>query len=106
MRVGLAHEGFRFLAVTVYEIQPGDRQTDRQQSLSKRVPFLPFGYGTLINMNFQTFKSLYEQQCKLLHQNMLTQNIIMKLHLTQNNELFMTDTALTPVTTLWPVMQF
>ena len=30
-----------------YEIQPGDRQTDRQRSLSNRVPFLPKGYGTL-----------------------------------------------------------
>ena len=31
----------------VYEVQPGDRQTDRQLSISNRVPFLPKGYGTL-----------------------------------------------------------
>ncbi|CAD0206616.1 unnamed protein product [Chrysodeixis includens] len=47
MRVRLAHEGFpateiiSFLAITVYRIQPGDRQTDRQRRLSNRVPFYP-----------------------------------------------------------------
>ena len=36
-------ENFSYLTITVHDIQPGERQTDGQPSLSNRVPFDPFG---------------------------------------------------------------
>lgn len=41
------------LAITGHEKQPGDRRTDRKQSLSNTVSFLIFVYGTIkINNNY------------------------------------------------------
>jgi hypothetical protein len=48
-------ENFNCLAIAVLEIQPGDRQTDGQRSLSNRDPFLPFGYGILKTSAFVFF---------------------------------------------------
>ncbi|KAL0895546.1 hypothetical protein ABMA27_011649, partial [Loxostege sticticalis] len=36
-------ENFNCLAITVHEIQPGDRRTDRQRSLMNRVSFYLLG---------------------------------------------------------------
>ncbi|GBP56718.1 Paired box protein Pax-6 [Eumeta japonica] len=57
-------ENFKCLAITVQEIEPCDRRTDRQRSLSNRVRLAPFG-GDSLRVSFAFARVLVSSRLPL-----------------------------------------